>query len=376
MDKTDDVYQPTPGDCNRIGKSNQGTGVEANVQGVYVDAAVCDLGKVSYVNKLAKGAAYGDSGGTPVSLPGAVTAGSVLRNSKDQITEIRDGNGKVVDTTLIVDKGEAVLNSLVFKVGGETGLTVGYITSLTAVLHLTDKTGAPFDATGLIEVTAIAGFTDPQGKIERFTIEGDSGSVYMDLSNRIVGLHHHGGGKVSNGSPIDSVLSALGGLTIDTESGSDTHSTAASNKLAQAMWADVPLAGEEPGVLEERLRGRLSASPGGRAVLALVDAHVKEVLRLVWHRRAVTVAWHRHHGPAFVALFARAFARRTELPREAGGVSRAAAMAAMADVLAVHGSSELRDAIRRARPWLFGPLAESKTIDELCGRLAEDAAAQ
>jgi hypothetical protein len=106
-----------------------------------------------------------------------------------------------------------------------------------------------------------------------------------------------------------------------------------------------------------------------------MKAHLNEILQLVWRRRPVTVVWHRHHGPAFVALFARALARPgSTFPSEAGGVSRRAALGAMADVLVANGSEPLHDLLEDVRPWLTGILAECRDLDDLCGRLASEAA--
>jgi hypothetical protein len=385
IDQPNGVYQPRikrsilGGSCNQIGTFARGSGfrqvVAFNGQPNYVDCAVVDLKGITFVNKLKALAA---SGGTKVVTVPAGVVGAVKTNDQDQVSEIRDGNGTLIDTTLISGSAAAQPMSLVWKVGGETKLTVGVITAVNAQAVLGDGPLATI-VDNQILVAPLAGFrtttTDPDTgtpkTVEVFSMQGDSGSAYMNLQNKVVGLHHHGSPSGGVGTNIDVVLSKLGGATVLTETDGVAHPTAAeSTVLARSLWSEVPPATDFDAV-EQKLRARLSESRCGAAVLALMKEHLPEILALVWQRRAVTVAWHRHHGPAFVALFARALATETKpFPTHAGAVARRATLRAMADVLVAQGSGALSNALAEARPWLLDVLSECVDLNDLCARLA------
>lgn len=381
-----EVYQPrlkrfAGAICNEIGKSLGEVGLKGdfqfNGQTHYLDCAVVELKEVDFINAMV--AVDRPSPGVAVPLPAGVV-GSVTRGDDGRVVELKNGSGVAVDTTKILGSAAAVPNTLVWKVGASTGLTVGLVEAINAPSDFND---GPFPVHGQnqIIVRPIAGFyVNPQTRENAFSQGGDSGSVYMDLQNRVVGLHHHGSvggqGRFSIGSDIAAVLSHLGGATVLQEQTGTTHSTSApSTQLARELWAGSTATVHNLDALEAELRRRVSHAAGGQVLLELVDRHLAEILQLVWHRREVTIAWHRHHGPAFVVLFARALTRPDgSLPREAGGVSRRALLGSMADVLVAHGSPALRADLEALRPWLLELLAESSDVGELCHRLEERAA--
>lgn len=363
---------------NEIGSSlseNRNRG-NATFQGkpYYLDYALIEFKGTDFKSLLAVPKA---PSGTPetVTLPPG-TAGSVTRSSDGRIMEIRDAGGILVDPKKIAKERPAVSGTLVFKVGATTGLTVGYVEKAEGPCNYRDVMGNIVTGDNQITIRPLAGYRDPKTGTEHFTRSGDSGSVYLDLENHVVGLHHGGTDTNSFASPIAPVLDAVGGATVVASGEEKTNaSAAASTRLAQELWASSPAEAFDLNHLERQLRQRLLESPEGRMVLGLIEAYAGEITKLVWHRRAVTTVWHRHHGPAFVALCARALTTTgTPLPREAGGTPRRKLLEAMADVLLQHGSDSLRSDIADARPWLLHILAGCRDLDELLSQLAERSA--
>jgi hypothetical protein len=376
--------------CNVIGNSvpklaQRGT-FTFNGQDHYVDAAVVDLAKVDFVNQLVDGTSTSASP-SAVTLPPNVP-GSITVDDKGKIVQVHDGSNNLVNLRAIRGTAQAVPNTLVFKVGKTTGLTVGVVSDIVGTGEFGD---GPIVVEGpnQIIILPVAGFRAPAGSngssggsgppVEHYLLGGDSGSVCLDLSNKVVGLNHHvatHGDRHGVASNIAPVLASLGGATVIDDDGSSSHKTASpSNQLARQLWIDAPMEAHDLDGMEREVRASVSRSARGRALLELVDKHAGAVAQLIWNRRPVTVAWHRHHGPAFVVLFARAQARPgTPLPTEAGGVSRRALVLAMADALSAHGDATLRADIESVRGWLVDVVVESRSIEELADRLLELAA--
>jgi hypothetical protein len=392
------VYQPKYKhflwDCNNIGETltdqkysimndvvvDDGSGAGARPN--YVDASVAHLERdfVPMMVKIDNG-----SGGTAVTLPPGV-AGSVKVNGAGQVIEIRDGANKLVDTRTIAGTANPVANTLVWKIGAKSGLTVGVVT-VPSIPTVDFYDGPPIDAfkihgSNQLEITPIAGYKlDPKenlnyGGNNSFGDRGDSGSVILDLQNNVVGHLHHVNFAtgVGTASRFGAVLAALGAKLIPTSGDQAVSPTLArSNLLAREAWLDAPPEAQDLTPLGQLLEDKLATTALGRAFIAVMREHLAEVVPLVLRRRAVTVVWHRHHGPAFVALGARALVAGTALPTEVDGVSRRALLGNMADALARFGSPALRVAIEAHRPWLLELAAECRDVDALVARLREAA---
>ena len=375
------VFQPEEKDCagftcNLVGLSVPAIGhlgpYTFENEETFIDCAALDLDDVGFVNRFVK-FSPSTSGEQSVPLPPGVP-GSVKRNDKGLVTELRDETNTVVDTTRILGSAEAVVKTLVWKVGATTGLTVGYIDAVDAPAEFAD---GPLPVTGQrqIHVKPLAGFQ--QNGVEFFSQGGDSGSVYMDVHNKVVGLHHHGSvtGFEAIGCRIQPVLKRLSNAVVFDEDTTTTQETAAaSTALARELWTDAPAPAHDLSALERELRVRLLQSAQGKELVALLEAHLPEVLRLVWTQRAVTIVWHRHHGPGFVALCARALAAQSPLPSSAGGVTRRALLHAMSDIIVRHASPALRNAVAEVRPWLLELLAEARDANDFLARLERVAA--
>jgi hypothetical protein len=118
--------------------------------------------------------------------------------------------------------------------------------------------------------------------------------------------------------------------------------------------------------LEERVR----LTESGPVLLGLIERHATEVYELVTRVRAVTVVWHRHQGPAFVALFAQTLSGRGgRLPVQVNGIALRKMLTAMASVLRRHGSQGLSADLDLHEGWMVDLLDGGGGIDELLSRL-------
>jgi hypothetical protein len=184
-----------------------------------------------------------------------------------------------------------------------------------------------------------------------FDNEGDSGSVVIDDQNRIIGLIFSANTNTPNRSiaianHIDRVLQAFQdnghAITLNASPSSGNLSGIAAGNSALSR----------PPSLQDLVR----ESPAPAAML--YRRHRDEVTHLVEHRRPVTVAWHRHQGPAFAAAVNRSHREPAyRIPHEINGVTRQALLVAMGRVLREHGSEVLRRDLREHAFTL---------IDELC----------
>ena len=238
---------------------------------------------------------------------------------------------------VITDVGVAVAGQQVVKVGSVTGRTVGKIRTLTAAPITIKRDGTNYTFTNQIEITPVSG--------PIFSDHGDSGAAIIGLTDgKIIGLLFATDADPSDPSTaandINKVISALK-ITINvTKPAAPGFSSA-----ALATRVDT-----EPDSLLEVLGARLSHTADGRALLAGLERHHDETIALVNDDRRVTVTWHRHHGPQWLAHAARQ-ARHPgyELPETVDGVSLRELLLAMGDALTLAGSAPLIAEIARQR---------------------------
>jgi hypothetical protein len=118
------------------------------------------------------------------------------------------------------------------------------------------------------------------------------------------------------------------------------------------------------------LRNEILESRRGRLFRALVEKHREEVVYLVNRVRPVTVAWHRVHGPDFVAHALHASRHAAySVPREVQGVQRKAALDLIAEVLKQHGSSKLRETIESHGDEIAALMDEASDLERLAERM-------
>jgi len=201
---------------------------------------------------------------------------------------------------------------------------------------------------------------------------GDSGAVVVNRFNQVVGLMHARGAADPNSiteqsmtiiaAPIGPVLDALR---------IDIRSAVPSTPHAGSVLLEVPDRPTEVKAEPEfdaqplfRLERRLRATPLGAELVDAGYRHAPEIADLVHHCRRVTLAWHRSHGPAWVAHLLNAARDETyDIPAQVDGVGRLELLGLMRDRLAAHGSAALRDDIERHGGAVLASVA--------CGDLAE-----
>jgi hypothetical protein len=247
---------------------------------------------------------------------------------------------------------------IVYKVGRETGLTRG------KVVDVAGTTADPVTLDlheGVIMIEPLD--NDCTGQ-RRFAFHGDSGAPLINSAAEIVGLVFGGpqtGGGNAFACHIHPVLAQTKVTAITTAAPHSAESTSASVPVA--------IADSRPDMTQQ-LRSRFFSTRKGREIDALLEAHRHEVVHLVNHCRPVTVAWHRHKGPAFVNRLANnARDPGSKVPAEIDGIRRETLLRTMADVLTRHGSPALRRAIALHRTGVLGMIDSFDSLHDLVDRL-------
>jgi hypothetical protein len=293
-------------------------------------------------------------------LKGGVSAENSIRTLNDDGTDgtITGDAAAIVSTT---DK--------VKKVGRTSDKTEGTVVSITHSTSGNPSEGTPA-RTNQILIKPNSGFT-------LFQDRGDSGSVLVDKSNKIIGLmwgayltpgtslHGHG-----IACPIGPVLTEMGITIIN-------------GSLTSLVYANAPVieAVTEPATdgayLVETLQYRLSQTRQGRLIIDLLESHRNEVLTLINHNRAVTVTWRRMQGPAFLAALGRsARVQSFRIPSEIEGVSRWQAISNVLSILREHGSQSLRGDIDQHSLTLIPIFSACDGTDEMINALEKTALRQ
>jgi hypothetical protein len=259
---------------------------------------------------------------------------------------------EVVGIGEIAGSDAAVVGDIVQKVGQETGLTTGEVTDIAA--NLLDVGGPPMFDQILIH-SSTGSFAD----------EGDSGSVIIRESDKkVVGLFHGcepGDRSFGFACHIAEVESRLGISII-----SGSFATASSASAAVFAAAVAPVHAQAAGDPLNPLERKLEQSAAGQWMLRLINRHEEEMAFLINQRRAVTLAWQRKQGPAFLAaLLRKAKEPDYQMPAEIEGVSRQNFLMSMATVLEDHGSASLRQTIKQHGLAVITAVAQSSEIDEI-----------
>jgi len=260
-------------------------------------------------------------------------------------------DGRIEGIGFITGVADAVSGEAVKKRGRTTELTTGTVTNLAM-----DSTGTKILT---IEVKKNSGN-------DRFSRGGDSGSALLNDSNEIIGLHKSGNNKdevtagnfYSRSIGIQEVLDAFSAagfaITIVTGSGDDEAFDAAPEAaigFTDVMWT-----------IEQRLK----QSPAGAELWRAVRRHQDEALHCVNEVRPVTVAWHRHQGPAFLAALGRSAKEAAyRMPPSIDGVTRRQAVRAVLAMFEQHGSDALRADLARFGGALAKVFTECDTLDEM-----------
>jgi len=271
--------------------------------------------------------------------------------------EIRGLN--VNSSNAIVDVGVAKQGDIVYKVGRETGRTVGKVVSV----NYTKSAGGAGSITNAIEVAPLGPNCNGEMK---FSGEGDSGSALINDQGKLVGLHFSHSDTLANGLSchIAAVIAALNVTPITLAH--PVHN----NPAAVGMSANLATLLDGSPTQAPALRLKFLSLPEGRALDAIVEEHRREVIDLVNNDRRVAVVWQRNKGPAFLnRALNNARDPRELIPDQIEGVTRRGLLAAMGDVLAERGSPALRGAIQSHRSAVLDLADSCRNLHELVDRL-------
>jgi hypothetical protein len=210
-----------------------------------------------------------------------------------------------------------------------------------------------------------------------FSEHGDSGSVLINLNNKIVGLIFAGGRNVdvhgtqqpfiSLANHISDVFSAL---NIHIEYSPDVITTAGETlEDLPAMILEAPV--PEP---YRALRERLQGSENTAWLFALGLQHSDEVMNLINHKRPVTVAWHRSQGPAVIATIMSAVRDgHYQIPESIKGTTPDEVLRRMRKVLIQYGSPALKETLEQSEAdMLINACIGCNDLNEVIKRLAVD----
>jgi len=249
---------------------------------------------------------------------------------KNEVRQLNiNGNSKIADIARVqqTDVNAAGPSGyVVYKVGRRTSRTKGKIID----------TNVPLLTGGERAIEILATEPDCDG-ILRFVEEGDSGSALINEQNQLIGLVFAKDNVDPTRAFACHIHPVLDLLQI-------TALTVANPPVGPAGQARTDMEGllVDGTNHTSYLRERFLATPKGAEAHARILEHREEVVGLVNHRRAVTVAWHKHQGPLFLSHFINNARNPNHLiPFKLNGITREALLRRMAAVLTEHGSAAL-----------------------------------
>jgi hypothetical protein len=283
---------------------------------------------------------------------GSIAAGQVGGLVDAAIATVNTSIGTVQEINqigVIAGTAAAIIGETVRKVGRTTGLTTGTVTDINSPANST--AGSSF--THQVRITPVAG-------VDKFSNNGDSGSVIVNATNQVVALLWGGNTGPSVANNIGDVLTAMG-ITIP--------AGVADIDFVRDTASPVPLPTERE-MLLRRVQRTLRQTERGQVVLNVVLEFRFEVMQLLQKQRAVGVTWQRHQGPTFLAALFRSLKEPAyQIPRQIEGVSVQRLLMSMAATLEEHGSARLRAAISRHALAILEAADQHNTVDAILQHL-------
>jgi hypothetical protein len=273
--------------------------------------------------------------------------------------------------------GTATVGQTVRKIGARSGFTTG------TVVHVGDAAAAGTDPAGgtitvmagqvlVIPVAAETYQVNDRGTCKfAFSNNGDSGSVILNATDQIVALLW-GGDETTNSVDITFANNINNVLTALSNNGFQLNLSVSAGRIG--LHNNTPFVNREAQLppAAQHYFELLRDANRDSVLHELYERHHREVLELVNHRRPVTVTWHRHQGPAYVAALARAGrVEQYRVPFEINNVTREALLNAMEDVLKKHGSRALVADMDRYRDDVYAPAAEGESLEHLARLLLQ-----
>jgi len=238
-----------------------------------------------------------------------------------------------------------VPNDTVFKRGISSGVTQGVVVDVTAPI-------SPKFETKDGEITKLflnQILIQRKPNLKAFSSKGDSGSVVLNHLNEVIGLHFADDEErdennvvkhkatMSYANPIQDVLRVLK-IKIP-ETGTDgTLPIRFTESEPETRGTDV---------LDD-LIDLIIAQPDGERLIDVFNKHRIEVMNLINTNKEVKVAWHRYHGPAFIAHLAQKAKDDTyTIPETIENVSYKRLLMKMSVVLEKNGSVDMASDIEK-----------------------------
>jgi len=222
---------------------------------------------------------------------------------------------------------------IVRKRGRRTGLTSGKVVEVNA----TYGSSNPKHGTILVEPLE----NNCEG-LRKFADHGDSGSVVVNENDEVIGLLYStpdvpgnspffGYGIVSH---IHPVLDFLNTSIITTSDSGDQQRYLLASKNSKVKSVND---------LKDEF---INKNEFCKELYEIFERYRGEVVQLVNHKRPVTILWHRHYGPQFVAHFVKNFNDPNhKVPSEIKNVSLNQLLLVMRKALREYGSKGLKEAI-------------------------------
>jgi hypothetical protein len=209
----------------------------------------------------------------------------------------------------------------------------------------------------------------------KFSVPGDSGSVLLDNSNRVVGLIFGGNeaGTTSLACPIAQVQSQLQiNIATGTAAGQVFTVPASPSNTTSGDPVDmtsVLTGGAAISPRTEKLNKaykKVLSTGKGREYDRLYHTHMEEVRHLVNTNKRVATVWHRNQGPAFLVHFSNSIMDENyTIPRDVRSIHLAGLLNNMAIILTQYGTAGLKYDIAQYLPELLLYADECNTADKL-----------
>lgn len=262
------------------------------------------------------------------------------------------------------------LGEHVRKVGATTGLTGGTVVGLEVSLPPDGELPA---LSGQIVIRPLQDEgSEKDGKVD-FCRTGDSGAVVVNDNNEVAALLVRAPifttepPWVGLGGGATNLHQILGALNVTIPRSYEPRATRPTSALVSGGRLVRPPRLTEPEragrLVLEAIREELRRFPLGRRLVDAIERHRPEIGHLVNHQRRVTVAWHRAHGPAFLALFLRELRSVDQpMPHTVNGAPITQGLVAMRRALEENGSPELVADLQQLWPALSAVVPGSRTL--------------
>lgn len=290
----------------------------------------------------------------------------------------------------------------VFKVGRTTEKTTGIVRNVLAVALFQPTENDPVQhLRNVIEIDYAPLPADPPVNCKgnrSFVERGDSGSVVVDDTNRVVGMvflrNRHpipadplrfrsfachilpvldtfgiciatkGGTSHGSSGALDGSGTTPARTASDEPRGDGTVLLGVDSQPAKAPWSQPAPVTDEQSANMRAFRDALRETAHGRELHDTFRDVRREIGFLIRGCRPVKVVWHRNQGPAFLAYVLKHLVGDAEtIPHEIRGVSREVLLRRMGEVLLAHGSHPLCDAIERFGPEILS-MVDAKTAHD------------